>query len=125
MTNNQSSISFKKEDGKPITFNFQLENDLPYKPIIRPKFKILSNDINNLQFCIYLRSSFINSNKILNPENISFDIESNLWIHLKESYIVLMKIPDKIIRDIKDNNFELSFFDTTNNLIRNFSFYEN
>jgi hypothetical protein len=125
MTNNQSSISFKKEDGKPITFNFQLENDLPYKPIIRPKFKILSNDINNLQFCIYLRSSFINSNKILNPENISFDIESNLWIHLKESYIVLMKIPDKIIRDIKNNNFELSFFDTTNNLIRNFSFYEN
>ena len=121
----KSNITMQKNDGKPIKFNFQYENGLPIKPILRPKFKVLSNSNNNLLFCIYLKSSFIDNNKILNPENISFDIESNLWIHLKESYIVLMNIPDKIISNIKNNNFELSFFDITNNLIGNFSFYEN
>ena len=119
----KSNITMQKNDGKPIKFNFQYENGLPIKPILRPKFKVLSNSNNNLLFCIYLKSSFIDNNKILNPENISFDIESNLWIHLKESYIVLMNIPDKIISNIKNNNFELSFFDITNNLIGNFSFY--
>ena len=121
----KSNITMQKNDGKPNKFNFQYENGLPIKPILRPKFKVLSNSNNNLLFCIYLKSSFIDNNKILNPENISFDIESNLWIHLKESYIVLMNIPDKIISNIKNNNFELSFFDITNNLIGNFSFYEN
>ena len=121
----KSNITMQKNDGKPIKFNFQYENWLNIKPILRPKFKVLSNSNNNLLFCIYLKSSFIDNNKILNPENISFDIESNLWIHLKESYIVLMNIPDKIISNIKNNNFELSFFDITNNLIGNFSFYEN
>lgn len=121
----KSNITIQKNDGTSIKFNFQYENGLPVKPILRPKFKVLSNSNNNLLFCVYLKSSFIDNNKILNPENISFDLESNLWIHLKESYIVLMNIPNKIISNIKNNNFELSFFDVTNNLISNFSFYEN
>lgn len=121
----KSNIIMQKNDGTPIKINFQYENGLPVKPILRPKFKILSNSNNNLLLCVYLKSSFIDNNKIINPENISFDIESNLWIHLKESYVVLMNIPDKIITNIKNNNFELSFFDINNNLIGNFSFYEN
>lgn len=120
----KSNITMKKNDGTTIQFNFQYENGLPIKPILRPKFKILSNSNNNLLFCVYLKPSFIDNNKTINPENISFDIKSNLWIYLKESYIVLMNIPDKIITNIKNNNFELSFFDISNNLIGNFSFYK-
>ena len=57
MNENQSSIILKKENGKPITFNFQLENGLPYKTIICPKFKVVKSN-KTKEFGIY---SYLNS----------------------------------------------------------------
>lgn len=53
MSENQSNITFKKSDGKPITFNFQLENGLPYKPILTPKFKAVFSNISK-EYGIYI-----------------------------------------------------------------------
>ena len=49
---NESSVEFKKTDGNPIKFNFQLPNGLPYKPLIIPHYKTVQDTITK-QIAIY------------------------------------------------------------------------
>ena len=56
MSDNNSSITMKKSDGSPITFNFQLENGLPYKPILSPDFDFVHSDETN-EYGIYITFS--------------------------------------------------------------------
>ena len=49
---NESSVEFKKTDGNPIKFNFQLPNGLPYKPLIIPELKFVRSKKTN-EFGLY------------------------------------------------------------------------
>ena len=40
---NESSVEFKKTDGNPIKFNFQLPNGFPVKTILNPPFDIFKS----------------------------------------------------------------------------------
>ena len=121
MTDNQSSISFKKEDGKPITFNFQLENGLPVKPILNPPFDVLKNKKDStLSIHVYLTTENISLIQSFSINDIYIENEKNIWIILKNGYIVLHKLPDIIISSIKNKNIIIGFFDTNKNIISQF-----
>lgn len=121
MTDNQSSISFKKEEGKPIIFNFQLENGLPVKPIINPPFDVLKNKKDStLSIHVYLTTENISLIQSFSINDIYIENEKNIWIILKNGYIVLHKLPDMIISSIKNKNIIIGFLDTNKNIISQF-----
>lgn len=121
MTDNQSSISFKKEDGKPVTLNFQLENGLPIKPILNPPFDVFKNKKDStLSIHIYLTTENISLIHSFSINDIYVENEKNIWIIFKNGYIVLHKLPDVIIDSIKNKNIIIGFFDTNKNIIFQF-----
>ena len=120
MTDSQSSISFKKEDGKPITFNFQLENDLPYKTILSPNFKFVHSKKTD-EFGIYI--TFSNNELIeLNSLNIiDFKLFNNdFWIILNNHYIVLYNLNNTIMNELNKNNLVFCFFDENEKFLNGF-----
>ena len=122
MNENQSSIILKKENGKPITFNFQLENGLPVKPILYPPFEALKNKKDNINsLYIFLPDDFIKSNNDINIEDIYIENNINIWIILATHYIVLQKNPDIIIESVKDKKINIRFFDTNRKIISGFN----
>jgi hypothetical protein len=121
MTDNQSSISFNKEDGNPITFNFQLENGLSVKPILNPPFDVFKNKKDStLSIHIYLTTENISLIQSFSINDIYVEKEKNIWIILENGYIVLHKLPDTIISSIKNKNIIIVFFDTNKNIISQF-----
>lgn len=117
MTDNQSSISFKKEDGKPINFNFQLENGLPYKTILSPNFKFVHSKKTD-EFGIYITFS---NNELIELNIIDFKLFNNdFWIILNNHYIVLYNLNDKIMNELNKNNLVFCFFDENEKFLNGF-----
>ncbi len=122
MTNNQSSISFKKEDGKPITFNFQLENGLPYKTIICPKFKVVkSNKTKEFGIYSYLNSEEIEILKNININSYLCNLEE-VWLISDNYYVVFENLNDTIIEELKNKNLGFCFFNLNKEFIKGIKF---
>lgn len=120
MENNNSSVTFTKTDGKPITFNFQLENGLPYKPILSPDFRFVHSKKTN-EFGIYINFSNSQLDEIISLEVIGFKLENNdFWIILNNCYIVLYNLNDKIMNELQRNNIVFCFFDDNEKFLNGF-----
>lgn len=121
MTDNQSIISFKKEDGNPITFNFQFENNLPIKPILNPKFKLVQSTTTK-EFGIYITFTKNDQNTINSIDILNYKLFNNneFWLILKNCYIVLTEFNAKIIQEIQNNNLVFCFFNENNEFIEGF-----
>lgn len=122
MSENQSNITFKKSDGKPITFNFQLENGLPYKPILTPKFKLVQSTTSK-EYGIYITLTMeeLNTINLININQYKL-FNKELWLMFDNSYIVLSEFDDKIIEEIQNNNLIFCFFNEQNEFIEGFRF---
>lgn len=121
MENNDSNMTFNKADGKPIKFNFQLANGLPYKPIITPKFKLVQSKTTQ-EFGIYiiLTEKDLNILKLIEPLQYKLFNNNEFWLTFDNCYIVLSEFNDKIIKEIQNNNLIFYFFNESNDLLEGF-----
>ena len=101
---NESSVELKKADGSPIKFNFQLPNGLPVKTILTPPFDFVHSSKTN-KYEIYITFSQLELKDINKIDIIEFKIYNNdIWIILKNHYIVLYNLNDKIMNELNKNN---------------------
>ena len=118
---NESIVEFKKTDGSPIKFNFQLPNGLPVKTILTPPFDIFKGKKDESFFIhITLSTDNLNLIKDLSIKDLFLENESNLWIILNNEYIVLYELPDIIINSVKNKNIYIGFLDTSKKIINQF-----
>jgi len=124
--NSNSSVTFTKTDGKPITFNFQLENGLPYKPILTPNFETVhSNKTKDFAIYSYLTQSELEVIKNLEFSGYLNKIENNsgeIWLLSNTYYVVFENLNDKIINELKNNNLGFCFFNSNKEFIKGFKF---
>ena len=119
---NESSVEFKKTDGNPIRFNFQLPNGLPVKTILTPPFDFVHSSKTN-EYGIYITFSQLELKDINQIDIIEFKIYNNdIWIILKNHYIVLYNLNDKIIQELKNKNLGFCFFNLNKEFIKGFKF---
>ena len=108
---NESTVELKKADGSPIKFNFQLPNGLPVKTILTPPFDFVHSSKTN-EYGIYITFSQLELKDINKIDIIEFKIYNNdIWIILKNHYIVLYNLNDKIMNELNKNNLVFCFFD--------------
>ena len=118
---NESSVEFKKTDGNPIKFNFQLPNGLPVKTILTPPFDIFKSKKDESFFIhITLSTDNLKLIKDLSIKDLFLENESNLWIILNNEYIVLYELPHIIINSVKNQNIYIGFLDISKKIINQF-----
>mgnify|MGYP003437605945 FL=1 len=118
---NESIVEFKKTDGNPIKFNFQLPNGFPVKTILNPPFDIFKSKKDESFFIhITLSTDNLNLIKDLSIKDLFLEDERNLWIILNNEYIVLNELPDIIINSVKNKNIYIGFLDTSKKIINQF-----
>ena len=123
---NESSVEFKKTDGNPIKFNFQLPNGLPYKPLIIPHYKTVQDTITK-QIAIYSyleqdEINIFNSLKIDGNLGIFKKDDGEIWLIGNTHYIVFKNLNDKIIQELKNKNLGFCFFNLNKEFIKGFKF---
>ena len=123
---NESSVEFKKTDGNPIKFNFQLPNGLPYKPLIIPHYKTVQDTITK-QIAIYSyleqdEINIFNSLKIDGNLGIFKKDDGEIWLIGNTHYIVFKNLNDKIIQELKNKNLGFYFFNLNKEFIKGFKF---
>ena len=123
---NESSVEFKKTDGNPIKFNFQLPNGLPYKPLIIPHYKTVQDTITK-QIAIYSyleqdEINIFNSLKIDGNLGIFKKDDGEIWLIGNTHYIVFKNLNDKIIQELKNKNLVFCFFNLNKEFIKGFKF---
>ena len=121
---NESSVEFKKTDGNPIKFNFQLPNGLPYKPLIIPHYKTVQDTITK-QIAIYSyleqdEINIFNSLKIDGNLGIFKKDDGEIWLIGNTHYVVFENLNDKIIQELRNKNLGFYFFNEQKEFIRGF-----
>ena len=121
---NESSVEFKKSDGKSTKFNFQLPNGLPYKPLIIPHYKTVQDTITK-QIAIYSyleqdEINIFNSLKIDGNLGIFKKDDGEIWLIGNTHYIVFKNLNDKIIQELRNKNLGFYFFNEQKEFIRGF-----
>lgn len=87
-------------------------NRLPYKPVFYPMSHDLlfveKEQLNGL--CIYMSDDALK--ELGEFEISSVDLEGNeLWVGIKENYVVVPNLSEKTIECIKEKKLLISFFD--------------
>jgi hypothetical protein len=99
--NNMSTLTGQKSDGSPISFNFKLENGLPYKPMIEPEHQYFySHDSTNIVCIIKLTTNELKDiGELKNGLNIIMDKEDfRFFIDVNDKYIVISNSPLEVIQ---------------------------
>lgn len=122
---NESSIEFKKTDGKTIKFNFQLPNGFPYKPLPTPSYKTVQDkDTKQIAIYSYLEEELTIFKTLTVEENFGIfkNNEGEIWIICNTHYIGFKNLNNKIIEELKNKNLGFLFFNLNNNFIKGFKF---
>ena len=109
-----SSVELKKADGKPISFNFQFENGLPVKPLLKPSYEIwFSEKINKYGITIIISPDFeIDDFTLSNVSYHNTNIKNKaIWVHLPQCYLVIDEVDSSIVEIMKSNGLAIIFTD--------------
>ena len=121
---NESIVEFKKTDGNPIKFNFQLPNGLPYKPLIIPELKFVrSKKTNEFGLYSYYKNEYLPIIKNIHFTNYMEKIENEhveIWLMSETHYVVFENLNDKIIQELRNKNLGFYFFNEQKEFIRGF-----
>ena len=121
---NESSVEFKKADGNPIKFNFQLPIGLPYKPLIIPELKLVrSKKSNEFGLYSYYKNEYLPIIKNIHFTDYMEKIENEhveIWLISETHYVVFENLNDKIIQELRNKNLGFYFFNEQEKFIRGF-----
>lgn len=96
-----STITGQKSDGSPISFNFKLENGLPFKPMIEPEHQYFySKDETEMLCNISLTNEeLITIGDVKNIASLKTDLENfAFFLDINDKYIVIQNVPKEIIQ---------------------------
>ena len=115
-----SSIELKKADGKPIKFNFQFENGLPVKPILKTDFKVGKNKKSNQIKIFVIISENISFNNLLIKnityhDNLEAPKSKDIFFHFDDFYIVYYGMEENLLKSCLSNNTIVGFYDNNSN----------
>ena len=120
MSQSVSSVELKKADGKPITFNFQFENGLPVKPLLKVKREIWINENSLYGITVMLSEEDMKHIINFNIKEISYHETNNsdikaIWIHLEKCYLILSNINSKLLVKMLEKKLLFIFVDNKQN----------
>lgn len=100
------------DNGKTTTFNFKFDNGLPTKTLVAPTYDTGFSEEKN----VYALSMYFTDDELIKVEDLIilnfyiFDKNNELWLELKNSYIVFENLSDKIIEEARKRKLIYCFF---------------
>ncbi len=118
-----TTIQATKTDGKPVNFNFKLENGLPYKPFIGPTYGVLSNDIDDT-YDVYVDLNTEEMEKVKSFQSKNFHLinEAELWVELENNYIIFTNLPEAMIKSLRNLKTRFLIFDNNKEFLCSIGF---
>lgn len=102
------------KDGSTLDLNFTYDNGLPTKPIINPAYQAMySESTKQYALYIYLEEEELNDLGEIEIEGYlsrNNNDESEIWLFIKDVYLVLGNLNAKIIEQLKNKNLGFCFF---------------
>lgn len=118
-----SNFTINKQDGSKTTFNFILDNGLPVKPIIAPKYsECYFKEDNSNAIYIYLTEEEIKTLQTIEKVSKNYVGDSEIWFEINEQYIVLGNVSAKIVKEFLNKKINIYFFKEDKTFIKGLSY---
>lgn len=115
--NNMSTLTGQKSDGSSITFNFKLENGLPFKPMIEPEHKYYyTKDKTEIICSIYLTDNELLKLGEIQKIKATTDYNNSvMFLDVNDKYIIIQMVPSKILEAKKNEKLNFQFYKKEHN----------
>jgi hypothetical protein len=106
--------TIKGKDGSTLELNFTYDNGLPTKPIINPAYQAMYSE-NTKQYALYIyldEEDLKDLGEIIIEGYLSKNNndKSEVWLFIKDVYLVLGNLSAKIIEELKNKQLAFCFF---------------
>lgn len=112
-----STITGQKSDGSHISFNFKLENGLPFKPMIEPEHKYYYTKNKTEIVC----SINLTDSEILNigeikkvVANVDND-HAAIFLEVNDKYVLIQNVPRQVLEAKQEGRLTYQFYKKEHN----------